>query len=77
MASTVLERLAAVARKLSFGQDTSTLRARPDGVGKRWRAEVPATEEQKQLGKQRFEAFSAAYPMDNMQMPAVVAQHIQ
>ena len=57
--------LVATARRSSFGQDTSQLYERDDGK-KPWRAEYPATVEEKQAGSQARERLLAAFPLNGL-----------
>ena len=64
-------------RRTSYGQDTFQLYER-EGSGKRWRAEHPATVEDKKEAKERLQRFRAAVgSMENLKLDITVEQHVQ
>ena len=68
--------LANQARTASFGQDTSVQYPRDDGK-KAWRAEHPATSEDKAAGRANFAVFKTAWRLDSLTLDAVHQRHAQ
>ena len=64
-------------RRLSWGQDTSQLYLREDGA-KRWRAEYPATDDDKLAGKTRLALFeNAVGALEQLKLGECVHAHVQ
>ena len=68
--------LANQARTASFGQDTSVQYPRADGK-KAWRAEHPATSEDKAAGRANFAVLKTAWRLDSLTLDAVHQRHAQ
>ena len=66
--------LVASSRIMSFGQNTSQLHARTDGR-KRWRAEVPATDEDKEDGAEALAAVRERLQIGSLHLGGLHAAH--
>ena len=69
------QQLSAESRAYCFGQDTSQLYARDDGK-KAWRAEVPATDEEKELAAAAAREFQERFPLGNIKLLDVYGRHV-
>ena len=77
MKNDAAETLSAASRVFAFGQDTSVMRCRPDDSRKRWRAEVGATDDEKETGRLNFLSFHAAFPMERLKLSEVFERQQQ
>ena len=67
--------LAASSRAVSFGQDTSRLYDRDNGK-KPWRAEHPATDDEKEIGKAARDDILQRFPLATLNSKELVETHI-
>ena len=72
------DQLAKSSRAYNFGQNANKLHARPEGSksSKAWRAEVPATDDEKLTARQFVDDFSSKFRLDGVHMSAIVEQHV-
>ena len=62
-------------RTMSFGQDTSRLHPRANGK-KAWRAEVPATDDEKDVGAAAVEEVRKKLQLETVKLGALHAEHV-
>ena len=70
------KQLSAESRAYCFGQDTSQLYARDDGK-KAWRAEVPATDEEKQQAAAAEAEFRKEFSLGGLALRDVYDRHVE
>ena len=63
------------ARLMSFGQDTSRLYERKDSDKKAWRAEFPATEDDKVAAREAAKGFTERWPLNKLSLDDAFNKH--